>query len=77
MVSATKGIEDGLARRMSQVVDEETGGRHPVVVLSGPSFAVEVARGLPTACSPRQSTAAAAARVQEQFRGPGVPAVRE
>ena len=29
---------------MSEVVAEETGGRHPVVVLSGPSFAAEVAR---------------------------------
>ena len=49
VVSATKGLEAGTFRRMSQVIEEETGGRVPVVVLSGPSFASEVARGLPAA----------------------------
>lgn len=72
IVSATKGIEGGSLRRMSQVVSEETGGRLPVVVLSGPSFASEVARGLPTAVLAASSDTAAAARVQEQFRGPGL-----
>jgi glycerol-3-phosphate dehydrogenase (NAD(P)+) len=71
MVSATKGIEVGTLRRMSQVVSEETGGRLPVVVLSGPSFASEVARGLPAAVLAASSDSAAAARVQDQFRGPG------
>ncbi len=42
----------------------------PVVVLSGPSFAVEVARGLPTAVLAASSDRAAAAHVQECFRGP-------
>ena len=40
MVSATKGLETDTLDRMSEVIAEETGGRHPVVVLSGPSFAV-------------------------------------
>ena len=57
---------------MSQVIEEETGGRLPVVVLSGPSFASEVARGLPAAVLAASSDAAAATRVQEQFRGPGL-----
>jgi glycerol-3-phosphate dehydrogenase (NAD(P)+) len=72
IVSATKGIEAGSLRRMSQVVCEETGGRLPVVVLSGPSFASEVARGLPAAVLAASSDAGAAARVQDQFRGPGL-----
>jgi glycerol-3-phosphate dehydrogenase (NAD(P)+) len=72
IVSATKGIEAGSLRRMSQVVWEETGGRFPVVVLSGPSFASEVARGLPAAVLAASSDTVAAARVQEQFRGPGL-----
>ena len=72
IVSATKGIEAGSLRRMSQVVSEETGGRLPVVVLSGPSFASEVARGLPAAVLAASSDPAAAARVQDQFRGPGL-----
>ena len=72
IVSATKGIEAGSLRRMSQVVCEETGGRLPVVVLSGPSFASEVARGLPAAVLAASSDPAAAARVQDRFRGPGL-----
>ncbi len=71
LVSAAKGLELASLQRMSQVVTEETGGRHPVVVLSGPSFAVEVARELPTAVLAASTDAAAAATVQEQFRGRG------
>ena len=48
LVSAAKGLETDSLRRMSQVIAEEAPGV-PVVVLSGPSFAAEVARGLPTA----------------------------
>jgi glycerol-3-phosphate dehydrogenase (NAD(P)+) len=72
VVSAAKGLEGESLRRMSQVIEEETGGELPVVVLSGPSFAVEVARGLPTALLAASSDSRAAARVQEQFRGRGL-----
>jgi glycerol-3-phosphate dehydrogenase (NAD(P)+) len=72
IVSATKGIEAGSLRRMSQVVSEETDGRLPVVVLSGPSFASEVAQGLPAAVLAASTDSGAAARVQDQFRGPGL-----
>lgn len=71
LVSAAKGLELESLARMSQVIAEETRGRHPVVVLSGPSFAIEVARELPTAVLAASSDAAAAATVQEQFRGRG------
>jgi glycerol-3-phosphate dehydrogenase (NAD(P)+) len=47
LVSATKGLELGTLRRMSEVAAEEAPG-HPVAVLSGPSFAMEVAQGQPT-----------------------------
>jgi len=47
-VSATKGLEIDTLQRMSEVAEAEAPGR-PVAVLSGPSFALEVARGLPTA----------------------------
>jgi glycerol-3-phosphate dehydrogenase (NAD(P)+) len=47
LVSATKGLELGTLRRMSEVAAEEAPG-HPVAVLSGPSFALEVAQGQPT-----------------------------
>jgi glycerol-3-phosphate dehydrogenase (NAD(P)+) len=47
IVSASKGIEDISYLRMSQVVSAIT--ENPCVVLSGPSFAQEVAAGTPTA----------------------------
>jgi glycerol-3-phosphate dehydrogenase (NAD(P)+) len=72
LVSATKGLESVSLARMSQVIEDETAGRVPVVVLSGPSFAIEVARGLPTAVLAASRHAEAAARVQEQFRGAGL-----
>jgi glycerol-3-phosphate dehydrogenase (NAD(P)+) len=70
LVSAAKGLEAGSLDRMSQVLTEETGGRIPVVVLSGPSFALEVARGLPTAVLVASADAGAAQAAQERFRGP-------
>ena len=69
LVSATKGIENDSLRRMSEVATEETGGRHPVVVLSGPSFAAEVARKLPTALVAASTDDAALRAVQDEFRG--------
>jgi len=70
LVSATKGLETDSLQRMSTVLLEEVGGRQPVVVLSGPSFASEVARGLPTAVLSASSDAEAANYVQDRFRGP-------
>jgi glycerol-3-phosphate dehydrogenase (NAD(P)+) len=48
LLSATKGIEPDSLARMSEVAAAELGGRE-VAILSGPSFAHEVAAGLPTA----------------------------
>lgn len=70
VVSATKGLEPESLLRMSQVLGQELGERCPVVVLSGPSFASEVARQLPTAVLAASADTAAAERVQEDFRGP-------
>jgi glycerol-3-phosphate dehydrogenase (NAD(P)+) len=72
VVSAVKGLETESLERMSQVLAQETLDRVPVVVLSGPSFAAEVARGLPTAVLAASTSAAAAERVQEMFRGPAL-----
>jgi glycerol-3-phosphate dehydrogenase (NAD(P)+) len=69
LVSATKGIEEGTLARMSEVIGEEVGGDRAICVLSGPSFAAEVARERPTAVSVASSDASAAARVQAEFRG--------
>jgi glycerol-3-phosphate dehydrogenase (NAD(P)+) len=69
LVSVAKGLELGTLDRMSQVLTQESAGAHPIVVVSGPSFAVEVARELPTALSVACEDLAAAERVQAEFRG--------
>ena len=48
LVSVSKGIEKDTSLRLSQVIEQEMEGRCPVVVLSGPSHAEEVGRGIPT-----------------------------
>ena len=71
LISAAKGIEDSTLLRMSQVIAEEVscgGGGAPVTVLSGPSFAAEVARGAPTAVAVAGRSAEAVAAVQHDFR---------
>jgi glycerol-3-phosphate dehydrogenase (NAD(P)+) len=72
LVSATKGLEVDSHRRMSEVIAEETAGRHPVVVLSGPSFAIEVAEERPTAVLAASADEAAVTLVQAEFRGPAL-----
>jgi glycerol-3-phosphate dehydrogenase (NAD(P)+) len=69
-VSATKGLEADTLLRMSQVIAQEAGPGHPVVVMSGPSFASEVAQTLPTAILVASSDLAALEAVQAEFRGP-------
>jgi glycerol-3-phosphate dehydrogenase (NAD(P)+) len=70
LVSATKGLETDSLDRMSQIMKEVAGPGHPVAVLSGPSFALEVARGSPTAVVVASADASAAARVQDTLKGP-------
>jgi len=50
LVSATKGIEENTLKLMSEVVEDVLGqaARARLTVLSGPSFAREVASGMPT-----------------------------
>jgi glycerol-3-phosphate dehydrogenase (NAD(P)+) len=70
VVSATKGLEQGTLFRMSEVIAQELGGAVSVAVLSGPSFAAELARELPTAVSIGSQTAAVVERVQHEFKAP-------
>jgi len=72
LISATKGLESESFARMSRVLSQETLGTIPVVVLSGPSFAAEVAGGLPTAVLAASADPIAAESVQERFRGPSL-----
>jgi glycerol-3-phosphate dehydrogenase (NAD(P)+) len=68
LVSATKGIEQDSLLRVSEVIAQEVRGARPVAVLSGPSFAIEVARGLPTAVSVACADPVLAEDVQREFR---------
>jgi glycerol-3-phosphate dehydrogenase (NAD(P)+) len=70
LVSATKGLETDSLDRMSQVIAGELGTERAIVVLSGPSFAAEVARGLPTAVVAASTDPKAAGRVQDALKGP-------
>jgi glycerol-3-phosphate dehydrogenase (NAD(P)+) len=65
LVSVTKGIEKGTLLRMSEVVAEETG--RPVVVLTGPSHAEEVALDIPTGCLSACADKELAEFVQDAF----------
>ena len=48
IVNTGKGLEDDTLKRMSEVLEEELPADQPIVVLSGPSHAEEVALGMPT-----------------------------
>jgi glycerol-3-phosphate dehydrogenase (NAD(P)+) len=70
IVSATKGIEAETLLRMSEVIAEELRSGPAIVVLSGPSFAIEVAKQLPTAVLAASDNPRAIEMVQEEFRSP-------
>jgi len=71
-VSATKGLENGTLLRMSEVAREVIRERFEprIAVLSGPTFAREVARGEPTAVVISSKEPELAASIQRQFSGP-------
>jgi glycerol-3-phosphate dehydrogenase (NAD(P)+) len=70
IVSTVKGLEVDTLLRMSEVIAQEARDRHAVVVLSGPSFASEVAQQLPTAVLAASSDGDACTMVQAGFRSP-------
>ena len=70
VVSATKGLEQDTLLRMSEVLRQELRTDLAVAVLSGPSFALEMARQLPTAVSVASTDAQVVERVQQEFRSP-------
>jgi glycerol-3-phosphate dehydrogenase (NAD(P)+) len=68
ILSASKGIEETTYLRMSQVVASLTD--NPFAVLSGPSFAQEVASGMPTAVVAASQFAPVAQTIQRDFTSP-------
>jgi glycerol-3-phosphate dehydrogenase (NAD(P)+) len=70
VVSAAKGLEQSTLLRVSEIFVAELGTNTPLAVLSGPSFAAELARQLPTAVSVASGDPEVVARVQADFRAP-------
>ncbi len=68
ILSASKGIEESTFLRMSQVVASVTG--NPCAVLSGPSFAQEVALGCPTAIVAAAAASSLAQVIQRELSSP-------
>lgn len=71
VVSCAKGIERGTLKLVSEVVADELGAsRGAQACLSGPTFAREVAAGMPTAAVFASADEAFARHLQEAFSGP-------
>jgi glycerol-3-phosphate dehydrogenase (NAD(P)+) len=72
LVSAAKGIENGSLKRMSEVIAEEAAPSFvaAVAVLSGPTFAREIAAGAPAAVVISSSDVGLAKKIQVAFSGP-------
>jgi glycerol-3-phosphate dehydrogenase (NAD+) len=62
-----KGLEVGTCEMMSEVIPAGLGRDQPLAVLSGPTFAVELMQGLPTAIVAASTDEALAWRVQRLF----------
>jgi glycerol-3-phosphate dehydrogenase (NAD(P)+) len=71
-VSATKGLETGTLSRMSELARQVIATKFPprIAVLSGPTFAREVARGEPTAVVISAEDQDLTAAIQREFSGP-------
>ena len=70
IVSVAKGIEKDTNLRLTQIIEEETGGKFPVVALSGPSHAEEVGRRVPAGVVAACRDMEAAQYVQDVFMSP-------
>jgi len=67
---ATKGFEPGSGRFLHEVAGDVLGDSVPLAVVTGPSFAKEVAQGLPTALTVHSDEAAFAQLVADVLHGP-------
>ncbi|EOV1173653.1 NAD(P)H-dependent glycerol-3-phosphate dehydrogenase [Vibrio fluvialis] len=64
---ATKGLEPKTGRLLQDVAHEVLGESHPLAVLSGPTFAKELAMGMPTAISVASPDAQFVKELQEKI----------
>jgi len=66
IVTVAKGIEKGTLKTMSEIIEEEIKDL-PIVILSGPSHAEEVSRGIPTTVAVSSKDMEAAKTIQDIF----------
>lgn len=64
---ATKGLEPGSGKFLHQIAEETLGPEARTAVISGPSFALEVAKNLPTAVTVASSSADYAEEIASRF----------
>lgn len=69
LIWATKGLELTTGKLLHQVLNEELPQCQQYAVVSGPTFAAEVARGLPTAMTVAANKMALAQQVASAFQG--------
>lgn len=69
VINVAKGIEENTLMTLSQIVEEELPDAE-VAVLSGPSHAEEVSRGIPTTCVTGAHKKAVAEKIQSVFMSP-------
>ncbi|PNV59763.1 NAD(P)H-dependent glycerol-3-phosphate dehydrogenase [Clostridium sp. chh4-2] len=69
IVNVAKGIEEATLMTLSDIIEEEIPSAN-VAVLSGPSHAEEVSRGLPTTCVVGAHNKETAERIQNLFMSP-------
>ena len=69
VVNVAKGIEEATLMTLTDILEEELPGAD-VAVLSGPSHAEEVSRGLPTTCVAGAKTRKTAEKIQNIFMSP-------
>ncbi|MBR2913471.1 MAG: NAD(P)-dependent glycerol-3-phosphate dehydrogenase [Oscillospiraceae bacterium] len=69
VLNTSKGLEGGTYKRMSQVLEEEF-PNNPIVVLTGPSHAEELARGIPTTVAVACKDVKYAEYIQDIFTSP-------
>ena len=69
VVNVAKGIEEATLMTLTDILEEELPGAD-VAVLSGPSHAEEVSRGLPTTCVAGAKTRETAEKIQNIFMSP-------
>lgn len=66
IVNVAKGIEETTLDTLSDILEEEIGHAH-IAVMSGPSHAEEVSRGIPTTCVVGAKTKQIATMIQDAF----------